>query len=81
MAFVGIAVPHLARLVAGTSDHRLLLPVTALVGAVTLLACTIVAHPPGLELVVPLNVVTSLFGGPVVIAVLLRSNRFAGAAA
>jgi iron complex transport system permease protein len=55
--------------------------VTALVGAVTLLACTIVAHPPGAELVVPLNVVTSLVGGPVVIAVLLRSNRFAGAAA
>jgi iron complex transport system permease protein len=80
VAFVGIAVPHLARLVAGTSDHRLLLPVTALVGAVTLLACTIVAHPPGAELVVPLNVVTSLVGGPVVIAVLLRSSRFAGAA-
>jgi iron complex transport system permease protein len=80
VAFVGIAVPHLARLVAGTSDHRLLLPVTALVGVVTLLACTIVAHPPGAELVVPLNVVTSLVGGPVVIAVLLRSSRFAGAA-
>ncbi|MGI5128749.1 FecCD family ABC transporter permease [Pseudonocardia sp. CA-107938] len=80
IAFVGIAVPHLARLVAGTSDHRLLLPATALVGAVTLLACTIAAHPPGAELVVPLNVVTSLIGGPVVIAVLLRSSRFAGAA-
>jgi iron complex transport system permease protein len=79
VAFVGIAIPHLARLVAGTSDHRLLLPVTALVGALTLLACSIVAHPPGAELVVPLNVVTSLIGGPVVIAVLLRSRRFAGA--
>lgn len=78
IAFVGIAIPHLARLAVGTSDHRLLLPATALVGAVTVLACAIAAHPPGAESVIPLNVVTSLVGGPVVIAVLLRSRRFAG---
>jgi iron complex transport system permease protein len=80
IAFVGIAVPHLARLLAGTSDHRVLLPATVLVGAVTMLACTIVSHPAGSETVIPLNVVTSLVGAPVVIAVLLRSRRFAGAA-
>jgi iron complex transport system permease protein len=79
IAFVGIAVPHLARLLVGTSDHRQLLPVTALAGAVVVLACSIAAHPPGTETVLPLNVVTSLVGAPVVIAVLLRSRRFAAA--
>lgn len=77
IAFVGIAVPHLARLLVDTSDHRVLLPVTALVGAAVVLACVVVGHPPGTEVVVPLNVVTSLVGAPVVIAVLLRSRRFA----
>jgi iron complex transport system permease protein len=80
IAFVGIAVPHLARLLVDTSDHRVLLPVTALVGAAVVLACVVVGHPPGTEVVVPLNVVTSLVGAPVVIAVLLRSRRFAVAA-
>jgi iron complex transport system permease protein len=77
IAFVGIAVPHLARLLVDTSDHRVLLPVTALVGAAVVLACSVAGHPPGTETVVPLNVVTSLVGAPVVIAVLLRSRRFA----
>jgi iron complex transport system permease protein len=80
IAFVGIAVPHLARLLVDTSDHRVLLPVTALVGAAVVLACVVAGHPPGTEVVVPLNVVTSLVGAPVVIAVLLRSRRFAVAA-
>jgi iron complex transport system permease protein len=79
IAFVGIAVPHLARLLVDTSDHRVLLPVTALAGAAVVLACSIAGHPPGTETVVPLNVVTSLVGAPVVIAVLLRSRRFATA--
>lgn len=77
IAFVGIAVPHLARLLVDTSDHRVLLPVTALVGAAVVLACVVAGHPPGTEVVVPLNVVTSLVGAPVVIALLLRSRRFA----
>jgi cobalamin transport system permease protein len=79
VAFVGIAVPHLARLLVDTSDHRMLLPVTALAGAAVVLACSVAGHPPGTETVVPLNVVTSLVGAPVVIAVLLRSRRFARA--
>lgn len=77
IAFVGIAVPHLARLLVDTSDHRVLLPVTALAGAGVVLACVVAGHPPGTEVVVPLNVVTSLVGAPVVIALLLRSRRFA----
>ena len=75
VAFIGIAIPHLARLLVGTSDHRLLLPATALVGAITALLCAIASHPPGTETVIPLNVMTSLVGAPVVIAVLLRARR------
>ncbi|MFC5993317.1 FecCD family ABC transporter permease [Pseudonocardia hispaniensis] len=77
IGFIGIAIPHLARILLGTSDHRVLLPATLLVGAVTALACTIVSHPVGTETVIPLNVVTSLVGAPVVIAVLLRARRLA----
>ncbi|MEV1294838.1 iron ABC transporter permease [Pseudonocardia sp. NPDC049635] len=80
IGFLGIAVPHLARMAVGTSRHRVLIPATALTGAVVGLACAIVAHPPGVGTVVPLNVVTSLVGAPVVIAVLLRSRRLGGGA-
>ncbi|WP_219414133.1 FecCD family ABC transporter permease [Pseudonocardia nigra] len=80
IAFLGIAVPHLARLLVGTADHRVLLPATALVGAAAALACAIASHPPGTEAVIPLNVVTSLVGAPVVIGVLLHSRRLAAGA-
>jgi len=80
IGFLGIAVPHLARIAVGTSRHRVLIPATTLTGAVVGLACAIVAHPPGVGAVVPLNVVTSLVGAPVVIAVLLRSRRLGGGA-
>ncbi|ANY09623.1 FecCD family ABC transporter permease [Pseudonocardia sp. HH130630-07] len=80
IGFLGIAVPHLARAAVGTSRHRVLVPATALTGALVGLACAVVAHPPGAGTVVPLNVVTSLVGAPVVIAVLLRSRRLGGRA-
>ena len=77
VGFLGIAVPHLARLAVGTSRHRVLVPATLLTGALVGLACAIVGHPPGTGVVLPLNVVTSLVGAPVVIVVLLRSRRVA----
>ncbi|KAA1035718.1 iron ABC transporter permease [Pseudonocardia sp. EV170527-09] len=79
IGFLGIAVPHLARLAVGTSRHRVLVPATALTGALVGLACAVVANPPGVGTVIPLNVVTSLVGAPVVIAVLLRSRRLGAA--
>jgi len=75
IAFLGIAVPHLARLALGTSDHRLLLPGAVLMGAAVSLLCSVVAQLPGRDGVLPLNVVTALVGAPVVILVLLRSRR------
>ncbi|MGO4203284.1 iron chelate uptake ABC transporter family permease subunit [Rhodococcus sp. TAF43] len=75
IAFLGIAVPHLARLALGTSDHRVLLPGAVLMGAAVSLLCSVVAQLPGRDGVLPLNVVTALVGAPVVILVLMRSRQ------
>lgn len=78
IAFVGLVVPHLARITVGTSDHRAVLPASVLLGAATALACGIVSQVPGSNLVLPINAVTALVGAPVVIAVLLRARRGSG---
>jgi iron complex transport system permease protein len=75
VAFVGVAAPHLARPLIGTSDHRLLLPASGLIGAVMALVADVVAQLPGSAGVLPLNAVTALLGVPVVIWVLTRRGR------
>ena len=80
IAFVGIAVPHLARMAVGRADHRWLVPACALMGAVVLQLCAVVAQLPGSEGVLPLNVVTAAIGAPVVILALLRSRTWAAGA-
>lgn len=72
IAFVGLAVPHLARALARRSDPRVLQPACMLVGAALLLACDALSQLPGRESVLPLNAVTSLFGAPAVLYFLLR---------
>nr|WP_241839921.1 iron ABC transporter permease [Frankia sp. CcI49] len=81
VAFLGIAVPHIARRLLGSADHRLLVPATLLTGALVALACSIAAQLPGTDQVLPINVVTSLLGAPIVIAVLLRARAAAAGAA
>ena len=78
IAFVGLAVPHLTRALVQTNSHRVLLPATALGGAIVLVVCDLVARLPGSGLALPLNAVTSLVGAPVVVWILLkqRSLRF-----
>jgi len=76
VTFIGIAAPHFIRRVAGTSDHRVLLPASALSGACLLLACDMLTLLPGGDEVLPLNAVTALFGAPVVIWILLRSKTY-----
>ena len=78
IAFLGIAVPHLARLVFRTADHRRLLPATALLGAaVALLADLLTQVPPGAE-VLPLNALTSLLGAPLIAFLLWRGKAELG---
>lgn len=70
--FIGLAVPHLARSLFRTSDHRLLMPATALVGACLALLCNLIARMPGFEGALPVNSVTALVGAPVIAYVLFR---------
>ena len=72
IAFVGVAVPHLARAVLRDADHRVLLPATAILGSLVAVSADLLAALPGLRITLPLNAVTSLIGAPVVIAVVLR---------
>ena len=72
IGFVGVAVPHLTRSLYASSDHRVLLPATALTGALIAVLADIIARLPGTAYVLPLNAVTALFGAPVVAWVLLR---------
>ncbi|GFG68408.1 FecCD family ABC transporter permease [Mycolicibacter senuensis] len=78
IAFLGLVVPHVARIAVGTSDHRVVLPTVVLLGAVAALGCGIVSQVPGSDLVIPINAVTALVGAPVVITVLLRARRGSG---
>lgn len=75
IAFVGVAVPHLARAILRTSDHRHLTPATLMCGAIIMLICDILAQLPAANQVLPINTVTAIFGAPVVIWVILRNRR------
>jgi len=79
VGFIGIAVPHIARILFKTSDHRILIPATILLGAVIMVASDIISQLPGSEKVLPVNSVTSLVGIPVVIWVVLRNRKYSGA--
>ncbi|MBA9002597.1 FecCD family ABC transporter permease [Thermomonospora cellulosilytica] len=74
VAFLGLAVPHMARLLLGTADHRVLMPAAILLGSTVSLACCIATQAPGSGAILPLNAVTTVLGAPVVITVLLRSR-------
>ena len=74
VAFIGIAVPHLARMVFQTGDHRVLFPASSLIGAGFLLVCDSVSQMPGTAETLPINAVTSLFGAPLVIWLILKRN-------
>lgn len=74
IAFVGLAVPHLVRIVVPTTNHKILLPMVMAGGASLLLLCDILAQLPGSSSVLPLNAVTSMIGAPVVIWVVMKSK-------
>ena len=73
--FIGLAVPHLARVLFHTSDHRVLIPATMLCGAALALVCNLIARMPGFEGALPVNSVTALVGAPVIAAVLFRRRK------
>ena len=75
VSFIGLAVPHIARLIFRTDNHRLLLPATLLCGAAVALLCNIVCYLPGESGIIPLGAVTPLMGAPVIIYILVRGKR------
>ena len=74
IAFIGLAVPHIARLLTVTDDMRRLLPITMLTGAVVTMACHLLCFVPGEAGMLPLNAVTPLIGAPVIIYVIIRKR-------
>ncbi|WKK86921.2 iron ABC transporter permease [Marivirga arenosa] len=75
IAFLGLAVPHISRILFRSSNHFVLIPATLLLGACLLLICDLIAQVPFSDLVLPINAVTSLFGAPVVIWLIVRRKN------
>ena len=75
IAFIGLAVPHIAKLVFQTSNHTILFWATLLLGAIIMLICDSISQLPGSDLTLPINAVTSIFGAPIVIWLLVRKRK------
>lgn len=76
IAFIGIAVPHLARMVFNTTNHRILFPASMIIGSSLLLLCDIISQVPGSSMVLPINSITAIFGAPVVLWIILGRRKF-----
>ncbi|MCD7710913.1 MAG: iron ABC transporter permease, partial [Porphyromonadaceae bacterium] len=75
IAFIGLAVPHIARLLLRSSNHSWVLPATMLSGSAVALACNFLCVLPGGWGIIPLNAVTPLFGAPVIIYILVNQRK------
>jgi iron complex transport system permease protein len=78
IAFIGLAVPHMAKLLFQTSNHAVLFWSTLLTGAAIMIICDILSEIPGMETTLPINAVTSIIGAPVVIWLLVRKRKMMG---
>lgn len=75
VSFIGLAVPHIARLLLKSGNHRSLMPVTILCGAAIALACNLLSSLPGDRGLIPLNAITPVIGAPVILYVLLKQRH------
>lgn len=75
IAFIGLAVPHLTKLIFNTANHKVLIPAVMLSGAILMLMCDIIAQVPNSVTTFPINAVTALVGAPVVIWLLVRKRK------
>ncbi|EIA10555.1 FecCD family ABC transporter permease [Flavobacterium frigoris] len=78
IAFIGLAVPHIAKLIFQTSNHVVLFWSTLLFGASIMLICDTISQVPGGDITLPINAVTSIFGAPIVIWLLIRKKKMIG---
>lgn len=75
ITFLGLAVPHISRMILRTSSHRILLPGTMLMGALLTLACNLISTVSHPNIIIPINVITPLIGAPVILYVILKSKH------
>ncbi|NNK73391.1 MAG: iron ABC transporter permease, partial [Flavobacteriaceae bacterium] len=75
IAFIGLAIPHIARQLFNTATHNVLIPAVILIGAMVMLICDSIAQLPGSDYTLPINAITSLFGAPIVIWLLVRKRN------
>ncbi len=75
IAFIGIAVPHIARLLFRTANHNVLIPATILLGMFIMLCCDIISQLPGSGTTLPINSVTSVMGAPIVIFIIMKNRK------
>lgn len=75
IAFIGLAVPHLAKLLFRTSNHKILFAATVLMGSIIMLFCDTVSQMPGFEFTLPINAITSIIGAPMVIWLIIKRTH------
>ncbi len=75
IAFIGLAVPHMTRMILGTANHHSLLPLTILSGSAVALLCNLLCILPGEEGILPLNAVTPVIGAPIILYVILSQKN------
>lgn len=75
IAFIGLAVPHLAKMVFNSSNHKILLPASFIIGAIVMLFSNIIAELPNSASTLPINAITSMIGAPIVIWLLIRKRN------
>lgn len=75
IAFIGLAIPHITRQLFNTSNHKILIPAVFILGGIVMLICDSLSQLPSNDLTLPINAITSLFGAPVVIWLLIRRQK------
>ena len=75
ISFIGLAVPHISRLIFKTGNNKILLPATMLSGGVIALLCNLISNMPGYSIVIPLNAITALVGSPIIIYVIITQTK------
>ena len=75
IGFIGIAVPHIARIIFKTANHKSLLPGTMIIGGIVLLLSDIISQLPGHDKTLPINSITALVGIPIVIWIIIRNQK------
>ncbi len=75
VSFIGLAVPHVARMLLGTSNHKHLVPVTILSGSCIAMLCNMLTVIPSSNSMLPLNAVTPMIGAPIIIYVILNRKN------